>query len=152
MGDETRFEVLTEYIFHNFPNVRKIADVAGGMFGHLNISLTKCGYDVTTIDPRFGYRDYNCYGMGVPYHENMASAFDLIVGLHPDGATESIVYSANFKPIIIVPCCNHWEGERYGRYKRNIVLTIRNYLEENDIQFEEGKLLMSGANEYFRTF
>lgn len=151
MGDSRRFDALAEYVSNYYRSGQRIADVAGGKCGRLNERLTKNGNIVTTIDPVFDVNS-SVYGIKDFYHERMASGYDLIVGLHPDEATESIVYSAKFKPIVIVPCCKHWEGREMKARRHSIESTIRKYFEFLDIPYSEEKLDISGANKVFRTF
>jgi hypothetical protein len=123
VGDERRFEVFADFICSEFPDARTVMDVAGGG-GLLTLELIKRGLKSTVIDPR---------QTNIPHKvrkqlrkEAMAGAkfrsvrriresietidllpFDLVVGMHPDAATEWIVRRAVAaqKAFAVVPCC-----------------------------------------------
>ena len=89
-GDERRFAVLAEFIADYFgKSVKYIADIAGGQ-GVLSRLLTKrYNYEAEVVDPRH----YTLVGVShreALYTPDMASFYDLIVGLHPDAATRPI--------------------------------------------------------------
>jgi len=93
MGDTKRFQVIAAHITRNYPVARypHVFDVAGGA-GVLHRLLLVAGYEVTTFDPlspkRKGFvRDYFT-------SDTDCSAASLIVGLHPDGATDVIIHNA----------------------------------------------------------
>jgi hypothetical protein len=65
----------------------------------------------------------------------MAGFYDLIVGLHPDGATREIVESAAYRPILLIPCCNEWDKTR-KLGSRELIQAIAEYLESRDIPSE----------------
>lgn len=104
MADIQRFAYFARYIAERFPRGR-VFDVAGGK-GMLNIELSKLGFEVLTFDQRHKHLD-------VPYAQRTFTlaepcAADLVVGMHPDGATRLIVeYAAQHRiPFAIVPCCS----------------------------------------------
>lgn len=106
MGDSRRFVVFANFIKNNFPFVKNILDVAGGQYGYLNIELTKLGYNVVTVDPRI--KNPNVKHIRCLFDDSFdVSQFDLLVGLHPDEATEYIFRCAKKynKPYAVVPCC-----------------------------------------------
>ena len=134
-GDERRFEVLAQFIYNYFGNsIKYIADVAGGQ-GMLSRLLNKhYNYESEVIDPRHyvlkGVSSRETY-----YTPDMASFYDLIVGLHPDEATRPVAESAIYRPVLIVPCCNHWDSSK----KLNslaIVDEIAKYYDEHSISYE----------------
>ena len=108
-GDESRFAILAEFVYNYFGNsIKYIADVAGGQ-GVLSRMLNKhYNYESEVIDPRH-------YTLkGIPHREayytpDMTSFYDLVIGLHPDEATRPVAESAIDRPVIVVPCCNHWD-------------------------------------------
>ena len=117
MGDRNRATVLAEFVMRNW-NPCRVADVAGGQ-GDLSLWLTLHGYECTVIDPRntalgkqlrVQVRRNNLHigRLRKKYSRNMASDYDLVVGLHPDGATKELALSAQVAPVVIVPCCNMW--------------------------------------------
>lgn len=122
MGDTKRFEILADWIEENYPaeTHRRVQDVAGGG-GCLALELADRGYIVEVIDPRKTLppkkvRKAKRGLMGMvkrrreEYRSDMALDADLVVGLHPDGATREIALAADHCPVVIVPCCNYWPG------------------------------------------
>jgi len=106
MGDKFRFSTFALMVHQAFPRQEKIIDVAGGK-GYLQYSLRQLGYNVVTYDPK-----------GKPFKRNLSFVkklfttttkveADLLVGMHPDGATDCIVVQAIKRnvPFAIVPCC-----------------------------------------------
>lgn len=100
MGNRHRFEVVADFVQRNFPPPLSIADVAGGQ-GNLSFILAQKGYDCTVIDPRntglsknerrLSRRKGIRFGHArKEFAPEMAAGFDLIIGLHPDEATEAI--------------------------------------------------------------
>lgn len=118
MADKRRFELFAELVTARFPAAARAFDVAGGM-GKLNRALTARGLDVTTFDKRWKRDD-------VKYAERLFTlaepcACDVLVGMHPDGATRVIVeYAAAHRvPFAIVPCCSD-NGMPYKPWMRHL--------------------------------
>lgn len=104
VGDLQRFDKFADFIVQTFPAPR-IWDVAGGM-GKLNQALTARGRHCVTFDVRPKH-------LPVPFAERLLlpdepCEADLLVGLHPDGATRVIVdyAAAHGLPFAVVPCCS----------------------------------------------
>lgn len=84
----------------------RVADIAGGK-GYLRLALSERGYDCTTFDHRrtyvrgHGKQVYRWFSPAIKDH------FDLLVGLHPDEATDVIILEAARRkmPFMICPCC-----------------------------------------------
>ena len=160
MGDDKRFEALADFVQRNFPPPLKIADVAGGQ-GNLSFILTQRGYVCTVIDPRktnlskkerqlSNRKGIRFNQIRSKFNSEMARDYDLIIGLHPDQATEEICYAAKFKPTIIVPCCKYWNGvENHG--SPSLPDTIRKFFRQNRIEWWETLLKMNGKNLIFIT-
>lgn len=118
MSDRRRFEHFATLITRRF-SAPRIFDVAGGM-GKLNEALTSLGRDVTTFDRRHKH-------LPVPKFEERIFTLDepcrcdLIVGLHPDGATQLIIHYAALHqlPFMIVPCCSE-NGMSYKPWMRHL--------------------------------
>lgn len=153
MGDRRRFDLLAEFVAHNFPKSSTVADVAGGM-GYLSLALNERGYRPTVIDPRHSNlrRRDRCRVRPrwqrwvrefTPY---MAEQFDVLVGLHPDGATESLVRSAVVRPVVIVPCCFYWKGIESHGVKKNVADVIRRVWRHMNVRWNEDQLPMNGKN------
>jgi hypothetical protein len=114
-GDPARFEVVARFIADRFPDVRYVADVAGGQ-GMLTRMLRKrFGFEAEVIDPR-GWALKGVPTRAELYAPAMADYYDLVVGLHPDQALRSVVESAGKVAVLVVPCCNFWTRDsRLGR-------------------------------------
>jgi hypothetical protein len=94
----------------------RIADVAGG-HGKLQAALRQSGYtNVLSIDKRrkyasgrIGYR----YGL---FSCEVTEVFDLVVGMHPDEATDHIVIYGHERkvPWVVCPCCVRPSAYSYG--------------------------------------
>ena len=123
VNDRMRFRVFAEFIRETYPRGAKVADVAGSR-GSLSWHLRELGFHPTIVDvrdsrhPRWVHRalrkDSRDLGRLVRIPRIVAkvqnmdlSGFDLIVGLHPDEATEHIVRAALAcgKDFAVVPCC-----------------------------------------------
>ena len=106
-GDERRFDVTADFIAAWFPQARTAADVAGGQ-GMLARRLRKRhNIDCDVVDPR-GWVLRGVSSRVEEYRADMASFYDVIVGLHPDAALPEVVKSARVRPVVVVPCCNFW--------------------------------------------
>ncbi len=122
MGDIKRFEVFADFIERNFPAryFPRVIDVAGGG-GYLSLELILRGYEPVLVDPRKTnvrkkVRKERRKEMAKLerrfelFTPDMAADADLVVGMHPDGATEAICEAASFAHVALVPCCNYWRG------------------------------------------
>ena len=104
MADKKRFEIFAGFLVKRFGSCR-VYDVAGGM-GRLNEELTRRGCEVTTFDGRHKRLPVNYAQRDFLIDEPCLC--DLVVGLHPDGATRVIVQFAlkHQIPFAVVPCCS----------------------------------------------
>ena len=134
-GDETRFEIIAEYIYQRFGNdIKYIADVAGGQGLLSRILNKKYNYQAEVIDPR-GYALKGVPAKQIKYSSDMAKYYDLIIGLHPDEATRAVAESALYRPILLVPCCNEWDKtKKLGSHE--LVQAIVEYLNTKNIPNE----------------
>ena len=107
MGDRKRFSIFSKEIFSKFPpnKYKRIADVAGGK-GYLNYELKKMGYKVVTFDKRRRKRSGVTFVYRL-FDKKIKDTFDLLVGMHPDEATDVIITESAKRriPFAIVPCC-----------------------------------------------
>jgi hypothetical protein len=158
MGDRRRFEVFAEFILRNSKPCH-VADVAGGQ-GYLSLILAQHGYDCTIIDPRntnlsapdrksarsnhVSLRRTKC-----KFIAEMAQGYDLVVGLHPDGATYELCRAAKVCRTMIVPCCKMWEGDLANHGSPSLDETIRRFWRRIGIEWWETELKMSGKNRIF---
>lgn len=110
MGDSRRFDLFAAVIQRNFPAFRykAVADIAGGK-GFLQLALRQRGYNVTTFDKRSGYKKKSRkFRYQYRYFDSkIKQPFDLLVGMHPDEATDVIIEEAAKRkiPFVICPCC-----------------------------------------------
>jgi hypothetical protein len=118
VGDLRRFDLFADLVTKSFPAARRVFDIAGGM-GKLNVALTARGLSVLTFDKRWKHAN-------VQFAERLFTleepcACDLLVGMHPDGATRIIVeYAARHRvPFAIVPCCSD-NGMPYKPWMRHL--------------------------------
>lgn len=106
MGDRRRFDVFARYIKSNFPGEQRIADIASGK-GYLQVALREQGYSYIVS---YDKRKIRCNKIKTVYRlfdDKEKTQFDLLVGLHPDEATDVIITQAAKRkiPFVIVPCC-----------------------------------------------
>ena len=93
-GDEARFEEVARFVYERFGNsVHYIADVAGGQGMLSRILNKKYNYQAEVIDPRH-YQVVGVQNRQCEYVSDMASYYDLVIGLHPDEAVREVVESA----------------------------------------------------------
>lgn len=112
MGDRRRFEEAAKFIQRNYKRGLNILDVAGGS-GELSKLLSTLGYHMTIVDPKLTIAKNDCLKHSITTIRKLftmnfdISEYDLVVGLHPDEATEIIIkLCASFqKPFVVVPCC-----------------------------------------------
>jgi hypothetical protein len=135
-GAENRFEVVADFIFNRFGHsVKYVADVAGGQGMLSKILKKKYNYESEVIDPR-KYQLVGVSNRQEEYKSEMASYYDLIIGLHPDEATKSVVESALTTKTLIIPCCNFWnQTKKLGRDA--LLSEIAKYYDENKIKYEK---------------
>ena len=135
-GDPNRFEVVAQYIYENYHGqVKYLADVAGGQGMLSRILYKKYHFQSEVIDPR-GHTLVGVSSRREEYTSDMATFYDLVVGLHPDEALVETVKSALFRPTLIIPCCNFWSREiKLGRDA--LIEKISQYYNDNKIKFEK---------------
>ena len=135
LGDERRFEVVAEYVRQRFGGrVRYIADVAGGQGLLSRILNKKYNYEAEVIDPR-GYVLKGVPSKQVVYAPDMASFYDLIIGLHPDAAIRAVAESARIRPVLLVPCCNEWDKTR-KLGSRALIQAVVEYFDSQEVPNE----------------
>jgi len=125
--DRYRFEVVARFIAERFPlpDTQTVLDV-GGSTGVLAYHLARLGYDATVIDPRrpavrrrFRKAAQKAGFISRLHYERRllcaTDTADLLVGLHPDEATEAILRQAvrTGSGFAVIPCCvMPTDGER----------------------------------------
>jgi hypothetical protein len=123
MADLARFTLFARFVAERFGDAERVFDVAGGL-GKLNQALTALGRQVTTFDRRHKHLD-------VPYAERSFTldepcAAELVVGMHPDGATPIIIEYAALHRLgfAVVPCCSD-NGMSYKPWMRHLTELAR---------------------------
>lgn len=148
MGDTRRFDLFADFIKSNFPNCNKVADIAGGK-GYLQIALKERGFNVTTFDKR----KYKANKINYQYRyfdSTVKENFDLMVGMHPDEATDVIIVEAAKRsiPFAIVPCCimpnaiPYWGQHSYKQWIEH----LKKSAQKLGYQVYEKQLKMNGCN------
>lgn len=150
MGDKRRFDLFAKYIKVHFPDVEGIADIAGGK-GYLQAALKDQGYkNIITFDKR-KYR-----GRGINYSYQYLNGktdlknISLIVGMHPDEATDVIITQEAKRniPFSLVPCCIKPTDTVLNTQSKfiNWLKHLKGYAERLGYKVEEHKLKMTGRN------
>lgn len=134
-GAPERFVVVADFVHSRFGNsIKYIADVAGGQGMLTRILNKKYNYSAEVVDPR-GWTLKGVPNRPEEFNSKIADYYDLIIGLHPDAATRSVVESALVKPVLIIPCCNFWDKSR--RLGREAMLSeFINYFDQHKIIWE----------------
>lgn len=153
MGDKHRAEVFVDFIEKQYPanRFRRVLDVAGGA-GYVSLELALRGYSPTIVDPRatdLRRKDRRAYRLErgritrlmQPFEAEMAQDADLVVAMHPDGATEEAARASRFAPSMLVPCCNYWSG-----HEGAVENAVRRVLNEITGGCWETQLDMKGKN------
>ena len=134
-GAPERFEVVADFVYTRFgKSIKYIADVAGGQGMLTRILNKKYNYLAEVVDPR-GWTLKGVPNRKEEFNSKIADYYDLIIGLHPDAATRSVVESALVKPVLIIPCCNFWDQTR--KLGREAMLSeFIKYFNEHNIKWE----------------
>ncbi|WP_223634414.1 hypothetical protein [Corallococcus sp. EGB] len=139
MADKRRFDLFADLLVTRFPQAQRVYDVAGGM-GKLNESLTQRGRTVTTFDLRHKHLPVK-YAQR-PFTLEEPCEAELVVGMHPDGATRIIIeYAARHGlGFAVVPCCSD-NGMPYKPWMRHLAEVAR---QAGFTTVEEAELPMDG--------
>ena len=118
MADKRRFDLFADFVTRHFPGCRHAFDIAGGQ-GKLNVALTARGVATRTFDTRWKRAEVDYAERRFTLDEPCGC--DVLVGMHPDGATRVIVeYAAKHRrPFAIVPCCSD-NGLPYKPWMRHL--------------------------------
>jgi hypothetical protein len=141
MADKRRFDLFAQLLVERFPQALRVFDVAGGQ-GKLNEALAKLGRSVTTFDLRHKRLPVR-YAERIFTLEEPCEA-DLVVGMHPDGATRVIIeYAAKHQlSFAVVPCCSD-NSMPYNPWRRHLAELAR---AQGFAQVEEVDLPMEGRS------
>ncbi len=137
MADKRRFDLFALFLVERFAAPR-IYDIAGGQ-GRLNEALTRLGRDVTTFDARHKHLPVK-FAERIFTLEEPCEA-ELVVGMHPDGATRVIIeYAAQHRlPFAVVPCCSD-NSMPYNPWRRHLADLARSLafrtVEEHQLPME----------------
>ncbi len=133
-GDDTRFQVVADYIADRYwKSIKYIADVAGGRGMLSRILSKKYNYACEVIDPR-GWVLKGVENQSQEFDPTWATYYDLIVGLHPDEALRAVAQAALIRPAIMIPCCNFWSEEKLGRDQ--LIEAVEDYYRQHRVIFE----------------
>lgn len=133
-GDPDRFEIVADYIADRYwKDIKYIADVAGGQGMLCRILNKKYNYVCEVIDPR-GWVLKGVENREEEFDPELATYYDLIVGLHPDQALRAIAQAALVRPAVVIPCCNFWAEEKLSR--DGLVEAVEQYYREHRVRFE----------------
>lgn len=134
-GDEQRFDDVANFVYERFGNsIKYIADVAGGQGMLTRILSKRYNYECEVIDPKI-YQLKGVNNRHEEYTKEMASYYDLIIGLHPDEAIREVVESSLVRPVLVLPCCNFWDREQKLGTKK-MIEEITRWLEVNNVKYE----------------
>ena len=68
------------------------------------------------------------------FDPQLATYYDLVVGLHPDEALHAVAGAALVRPTILIPCCNFWSEEKLGR--EELLQAIERYYQGHGVRSE----------------
>lgn len=130
MGDSRRFHEFAKRIKKQFLPTNNIADVAGGK-GYMRLALKEQGLNyVTTWDKRHSYIAKNVGTQKYSYflHDRVVEKYEGVIGMHPDGATDKIIYYCGKNRVkgLICPCCVissaevYWGRSKYLDWKKHL--------------------------------
>lgn len=151
MGDPRRFHMMAEAVAEIWPdqNIR-YADIAAGK-GYLRSALYQLGYqNGICFDKRPNKAGRKHYQYRY-FDRHVRNEFDLLLGMHPDEATDIIITEAARRqiPFVIVPCCAYptvstfWGSQRdYKGWMHHIAC----YAERLGFDLKEQHLRISGRN------
>lgn len=139
MADKRRFDLFARFLVERFASAQRVYDVAGGQ-GRLNEALTRLGRTCTTFDLRHKHLPVRYEQR--PFSLKEPCECDLVVGMHPDGATRLIIdYAARHRlAFAVVPCCSD-NGMPYNPWRRYLAELAR---ERGFTTVEEHVLPMEG--------
>lgn len=162
MGDKRRFSVFADFIADELNRCTavflpkqelRIADVAAGK-GQLTWALKERGFvHVTPFEP-YPRKGGHVRRLGMHVREftpELAKNFDVVVGMHPDGATDCILSGCALykKLVFIVPCCTRPNAWSYWGPKQSQTAWRAHLVERSEkagLFLSEGRLRMTGAN------
>lgn len=151
MGDPRRFQVMADAIEKLWPDREtRYADIAAGK-GYLHAALYQLGYrNGTCFDKRIrkARRPYYQYRW---FDRHVRQDFDVLLGMHPDEATDVIISEAARRgvPFAIVPCCAKPTVTTYWDAKNDYtawVAHLRRHADNLGLAVEDHELNISGRS------
>lgn len=142
-GDPRRFDVVADLVIKRFgrTGIEYVADVAGGK-GVLTRTLSKKGnFTCELIDPRKTVLK-GVNHRAEEFRAEMASYYDLLIGLHPDEALRELAKAALVRPAVLIPCCNFWDDQRRGC--KELLEAIETFYQQNSVSFQRVTLDFKG--------
>jgi hypothetical protein len=134
-GDPARFQAIADYIADRYwRDVRYIADVAGGQGMLARVLSKRYNYVCEVIDPR-AWVLRGVTHQASAFDPAFSSYYDLIVGLHPDGALREVAHAALVRPVVLVPCCNFWSPEKLGQME--LLEAIAAFYQRHGVVYEQ---------------
>lgn len=151
MGDSKRFHIFSNFISDlDFPKNSKIADVAGGK-GYMRLAMNEKGFkNVETWDLRSnrikGKQRFQLFN-----YQN-APEYDIVMGMHPDEATDHLILYAGIrrKIAIICPCCvkpnatAYWGQNSYNSWLEHLYKLGERY----NLEITQKKMPFNGRNDF----
>lgn len=108
MGDRRRFDLFAKFVARQgYPLDTRIGDIASGK-GYLQWALREQGFlAIESWDGRRGIRTRGRHRYQRFDYRNAPRGYALVVGMHPDEATDQIIaYAAKHRVhFIVCPCC-----------------------------------------------
>lgn len=153
MGDSRRFDLFAKVVANNFPPEKfsRVADVAGGA-GYLGIALKERGYGKVIL---FDKRKKHVRAKGIDFRyqyfgPSVKDPFDILVGMHPDEATDVIIVEAARRkiPFAVCPCCVKPTAKPYfGQHTYKLwVEHLKRLAIQLEFKLMETTLPMNGKN------
>lgn len=157
MGDARRFDLFARFVATLVPPAERIrlrvADVAAGR-GMLSWALRQHGFlNIVPFEPA-PRRGGQVRRLGIQVRDftpDLAKGFDLIVGMHPDAATDCILDGGakHGALVAVCPCCvrpnawTYWGNKQSHRQWHEHLMTQS---ERRGLKLQTGQLKMNGAN------
>ncbi len=153
MGAENRGEIFAKFVCKQFPKAQYIWDVAGGK-GMVARSLANKSQIRTVFvfdpSPRWEGKPHpKIFYKGTEFIANDPPKLplpDVIIGMHPDEATEEILEFAKEHKLrfAIVPCCQkgRWAGHRHKPWH----IVLFEYCQKHSRSVRQTLLKMTGKN------
>lgn len=152
MGDRRRFDIFADFIARQIKDKSaRIADVAAGG-GYLSFALRERGFKYITPFEPYPRRGGQVRRLGIQARLfDDGSKFDVLVGMHPDEATDVILDEAIKHRLraIVVPCCakpTRWVYWGAKGSVRDWCASLKRQAERRGLWLNETILKMTGAN------